>query len=195
MNPYLELFIVVFIANVLPAFAPPTWILLSNYQLSKGLDLWITVFVGIIAAALGRVLMYFYSLYFYRFLPAHKKEKIKELKAKLEKSKKGIAAFMFLYSLGPLPSNIIFIFSGIAKLPLIPIITGFVAGRFISYSFGILAFGRITSFLEENNIHVIGYLDAITLLITLALLFIDWHNSFIGGKHENRRYRRYTLTK
>ncbi|MEM4295610.1 MAG: hypothetical protein QXS91_02275 [Candidatus Anstonellales archaeon] len=195
MDIYIELFLVVLIANILPAFAPPTWLILSRYQIKDNLDVWQVILIGVIAAALGRLIMYYYSSYFMKFLPEHKKQQLHHLRMKLMKNKKAMLLFMFIYSLGPLPSNIIFILAGVSSLPILPIITGFVLGRLISYGFGVITLGKITSMLEENNIHVVQYLDLLAFLITIGLLFIDWHKHLRIGKHENRNYRRHTSRK
>jgi membrane protein YqaA with SNARE-associated domain len=172
---YFELFFVVFIANIMPAFAPPTWIILSTFKLKYNIDFIPLIFIGLLAAGLGRCVMYFYSKFFYKFLPEHKKQQIIKTKEKLAKKKKLIAFLIFLYSLGPLPSNIVFILSGLSSYPLLPVLSGFLLGRLLSYSFAVVTFDSFIYFLyEKAHINIVPYLDIVALVIAILLAFVDF---------------------
>ena len=55
MSPRLILFLAVFLLNVIPAFAPPTWMLFSflGFRFPSHID-WSFALIGAIAAATGR---------------------------------------------------------------------------------------------------------------------------------------------
>ncbi|RME79190.1 MAG: hypothetical protein D6769_03110 [Methanobacteriota archaeon] len=174
VEPYLYLLLTVFFFNLLPAFAPPTWVVLSNFQLSNGFDPFLTIAIGLVGALSGRVVMYYYSKHLYPFLPKKKKEKVAKLHKEALEHEEDLGLLMFFYSLGPLPSNVVFIFSGIAKIPLLPVALGFFFGRLISYGVAMFAFDTFLLGLKDYGINVLPYLDIISLLLTIAILFVDW---------------------
>src|SRR5882724_5294362 len=58
MTPNLILFLAVFLLNVIPAFAPPTWMVFSflGFRFPSHMG-WSFAFVGAIAATMGRSLL------------------------------------------------------------------------------------------------------------------------------------------
>jgi hypothetical protein len=54
---YLILGVLVFGVNIVPAFMPPTWIILAFFYLRYHLNLLPTVIIGAAAATLGRVVL------------------------------------------------------------------------------------------------------------------------------------------
>ena len=174
MSDYLTLFFFVFFFNLIPAFAPPTWVVLSRFSITDSLDPLTVLFVGVAAAVLGRTVMYFYSSFLYDFLPEKNKKKMEELRDAVREHKGNVGVLMFFYSLGPLPSNVVFIFSGLARLPLLPLLAGFFMGRLVSYSLGMFIFSSVINSLEGVGVHVLPYIDLVALALTLALVFVDW---------------------
>ncbi len=174
MISYIQLFLIISFFNVWPALAPPTWVVLGDLTLKWGLNPFIALFVGVLGAATGRGILYLFSEFFYPFLPDDKKAKVKHYRVVLYKQRFRLAELIFLYSLGPLPSNVIFILGGLIKAPFLPIATGFVLGRLLSYGMGIFLFNQGVTFLKDAGFNLLPYLDFITLLLTLALVFIDW---------------------
>ncbi len=175
---YGNLFFIVVIINLIPAFAPPTWALLTDAVLKWRADPWITLVVGLVGAALGRSIMYVYSTFFYKYVPAKKKARMEEIKQLIEKKKKGFAELVFVYSLGPLPSNFLFILGGLMELPFIPLLVGFVLGRAVSYGLAMYIFGEVVKGLEGSGYLILPYLDAAVLILTILLIFVDWEDLF-----------------
>ena len=52
---YLAIVGIVFVINVVPAFAPPTWAVLVLLRLETGVPSWSIVVLGAVSAALGRL--------------------------------------------------------------------------------------------------------------------------------------------
>ena len=54
---YVEVALIVFGLNLLPAFGPPTWAVLVLCKLNWHLDPWILVAIGVVTAGAGRYLL------------------------------------------------------------------------------------------------------------------------------------------
>ena len=114
---YLVIFLVVFVLNVIPIFAPPTWTVLSFVAIRFNPNIIVLALVGAVSATLGRLLLSRLSTVMIRqkFLSHGTRENIDAVKVRLEKNQKlGFAVFLF-YAFSPLPSNHLFKFNRIAK--------------------------------------------------------------------------------
>jgi membrane protein YqaA with SNARE-associated domain len=182
---YLQITGISFLLNIIPAFAPPTWIVLSLYKISNPtISSLIIAFFGVIGSVAGRVVMYYYSSWFRKYLPKKDLGHLNYLK-KIEKGKgKQLFILTFLYSLSPFPSNFIFIASGISGIEIIPVITGFGLGRFISYSllvYGVFQTSSWFGILGMGNIRIIADISGVILSILIVL--VDWKK--VHGKIKN----------
>jgi len=131
---HLQVIIMAFIVNVIPAFAPPTWIVLGLYKINyPELNYIALAFSGVIGSVSGRSVLYLYSKYFSKILPQNRLENISYMGNFIKNRKMGLFFSTFIYSLNPLPSNFLFISSGISGVRILPIISGFAVGRGISY--------------------------------------------------------------
>ena len=134
MTDYLILFAVVLGVNLLPAFGPPTWIIIVIYGLSTKMPLPALVIISATAAALGR----FALANAFRLARDHIPQKMKlNLKAAgeaVEKRKRGSLVAMGLFALSPLPSAQLFEAAGLTGLRLVHFTAAFFAGRIVSYS-------------------------------------------------------------
>lgn len=190
MFEYLIVFCIVFIANVLPIFGPPTWMILSVLAITYDLPLLEIVIVGAIASSLGRyVLAKYVGVLSERYLPKKQKKGIKHLRNFLS-YESGFVPFIvsFVYALSPLPSNIIFIVAGAARLGILSIISGFFIGRLISYS---IIVGVVKALVSTSNLFSLAYilLDVIGIGLALGILFADW-DKIIKHMIEKEKSRR-----
>ena len=179
IEEYIILFITVAFFNVLPAFAPPTWLVLAYAQLKNPeLELLLIVVVGMLGALTGRTIMYFYSKYFAKkLLKKRQKENLKLIKQLSQKKPVDVFIASLIYSLSPLSSNLMFIFAGGAEINIYPLMSGFLIGRMISYSIGIVAYIQGITFVEKNLHISIGFIaDIITLIVAILLMFVDWES-------------------
>ena len=184
MLEILILFVAVFFLNIIPAFAPPTWMALSYAGFRNPLySITLLAFVGATAATLGRLTLAKLSRVLVRqkLLSESTRENIDALKEGLEKRRKLTFSVCLFYALSPLPSNYLFIAYGLTSLELKLIAIPFFMGRFVGYNFwvfaGSIAAGKITLESTEGQ----SYLGVYFVLSQLLLLFlvylftkVDW---------------------
>lgn len=135
MTYYLAVLAVVFLANVVPAFAPPTWSILVFFTLNYELSTVPTIVLGIIGAASGR---YFLANLFRKYrskLPHWYLINMENAATHLTKSNAHIGALFLLFFLSPLSSAQLFEAAGIMKnIALRPLVLAFAGGRVITYT-------------------------------------------------------------
>ena len=131
-------FLVVLALNLLPAFAPPTWVALSffSYKFPEN-DIAMLALVGATAATLGRVILAksARSLVRGKLLSADTRQNIDAIKEKLQGRKTLTAGACLFYAFSPLPSNYLFIAYGLTTLELRILALPFFLGRLIGYNF------------------------------------------------------------
>jgi membrane protein DedA with SNARE-associated domain len=184
MSTLATLFVVVLLLNLVPAFAPPTWMAMSwvGFNISEG-NPFVFAVVAASAATIGRLVLarFARSLMRGRLMRESDRENIGVVEEWLKKRRKLTVGAFFLYALGPLPSNFLFIAYGLSGLPLRVIGAAFFAGRTISYSVW-AHLGRFTSaFIDPESEFEGGYLSgyfAITQLGLLGFVYLltklDW---------------------
>lgn len=171
--------LVIFWVNIIPAFAPPTWLVLSYFHVTSPQNFLLLILLGVTASTAGRyVLAKFSGKLFVRFASEKKKKEIDLIKEKLQK--KSTAKFMlsFIFSLGPLPSNAFFIAVGSTKLKLKEFLLGFFAGRTISYLFLVYTSGVLFSsfgdqLAGDTSLVTLG-VEIIGVIAIIAFFLIDW---------------------
>ena len=150
--------------------------LLVKYHLNP----WLVLAVGVPGSALGR---YFFSLYIQKFsgkvIARQKKEELRYVGKKLDRRWWQTWLLVFGYTLSPLSTTALFTAAGMTKVPVMHLIPPFLAGKFISDAAMVMA-GRYAAGSLTDLLHgTLGWKSlltgAITLLITAAFLFIDWH--------------------
>jgi len=190
MFEWITVFVTVLVANLLPIFGPPTWMILSIFAVTYNLPVLEIVVLGAVASSLGRfVLASYVRPISDRYLPRKQKKSITSLRNFL-KYEGGIVPFMvsFLYSLSPLPSNAIFIVAGAARLRMAMILAGFFTGRLISYG---LIVSTAKALVTTSNLFSPAYLllDAVGIALALGIIFADW-GKIIHNLIEREKRRR-----
>ena len=106
------LFLLILLLNLMPAFAPPTWMAMSwvGFNLPDGNPLIFAV-VAAGAATTGRVILATFarSLVRSRWIRESDRENIEIAARWLRKHRTLTAGAFFFYALSPLPSNYLFI--------------------------------------------------------------------------------------
>jgi len=175
MGPLLVLFLVVFLLNVIPAFAPPTWMVFSflGFRLPTHMD-WSFAFVGAVAAAMGRSLLGKLSriLIRNRWLSEAAKQSIKSLNLELEKRPNLTFGLFLFYAFTPLPSNYLFIAYGLTTMPLVRLVAPFFVGRFVSYYFWTMSAAAVSRKLELDETDAMAYFSVYFVFTQLALLAV-----------------------
>lgn len=189
MNDVAELvilFVVVFALNVVPAFAPPTWMALSWAGFSHLLDVpLIAALIAAVAATSGRLVLARLSRVIIRnrFMSDAMRSNIDVTKEQIEQHRKLTFAAFLLYAFSPFPSNYLFIAYGLTPLPLRLVAIPFFIGRTASYSFFIFVGAEVSKRLALEGTDAQSYFGAyflITQLVLLGVVFvfarIDWRH-------------------
>jgi hypothetical protein len=176
------LFVLVFLLNVVPAFAPPTWIAVSLFGLRypDASPLALAV-VSAPAATAGRIALAKLStrLVRNRFLTEKTRANIDVIRRWLERRVAMTAAGTLVFAFSPLPSNCLFIAYGLTSLRLRYIAAPFAIGRFVSYAGWSWAAQSLAERLSAQHprsffdgYFVLGQVVGLLLLIAFARL--DW---------------------
>jgi membrane protein DedA with SNARE-associated domain len=177
---YLLVFLGSLAVDLVPVVAPPAWTLMAFLLVKYQLTLWLVLAVGVPGSALGR---YLFSLYIKKFsntvITRHKKEELRYVGKKLDQRWWQAWLLVFGYTLSPLSTSALFTAAGMTKVPMLHLIPPFLAGKFISDTVMVMA-GRYAAGSLTDLLHgALGWKSlltaAITLLITAAFLFLDWH--------------------
>jgi len=183
------LFIMVFVLNVLPAFAPPTWTTMSFIGLAiPNIDVLLLASVAAVAATCGRIVLAKLSrgIVRQRFLSEQSRRNVDAIKTAIENRRAMTIGTFLGYSLSPLPSNYLFIAYGLTSLPIAFLSVPFLIGRFVSYAFWTRTASTIGDWLDwdwfESAPYFLGYyLLSQLLLIPVIYAFtrIDWNALFV----------------
>ena len=182
------LFIVVFVLNLLPAFAPPTWTTMSFIGLAiPNIDVLLLALVAATAATCGRVLLAKLSrvVVRQRFMTEQARRNVDAIKIGIENRRATTLGTFLGYSLSPLPSNYLFIAYGLTSLPLAFLAAPFFIGRLVSYAFWTRTASTVGDWLDWDWFESAAYFVAYFLLSQLLLIPViygftklDWHALF-----------------
>lgn len=196
MFDYLIVFFSIIVINAIPAFMPPTWTVLFLLSFMFHIPIIELAIIGAAASSIGRYILAIYSGPLAdRFLPKQQKKSVKYLKNFLSYEGSAMPFFVsFLYALGPLPSNVLFILVGAAHVELKSVLSGFCIGRLISYGVLVSISKELVKSVSLAQLFSPGYLllDALGLFVAVAILFMDWEK-LIKKLIEREKTRRAEL--
>jgi len=177
---YAEVTLMAFIVNIVPAFAPPTWIVLSLYKIQyPGMSSLALAFFGVLGSVIGRFVMYHYSRVIGKHVPQRYADNLKYFRKFIEGKKLGLFLGTFIYSLSPFPSNFLFMASGISGISVLPLVVGFALGRFVSYASLIYVtyetFGYFHGF-GAGNMKLLA--DLFGIVASILIIFVDWKKMY-----------------
>ncbi len=180
----LSLFAIIFVLNSLPAFAPPTWMVVSAIALSRpDANPWLTALIAATAATAGRLVLakLAFILVRQRWLGSHTKENIDLVKDRLERHRAMTFGAVLAYTCSPLPSNSLFIAYGLTSLPLAPVAAASFLGRFLTYSVWVVVAMGVAQKVVFDAGSIFAYLGGYfvatqTFMLALVVLFakLDW---------------------
>ncbi len=190
MSHLIVVFATVYVLNVIPAFAPPTWMVLSFIGFNEPqLNPFSIAVVGAFAATFGRMTLALFSLRIIRnkLLNERSKENIDAVKNALEKHKSQTAWALLAYSFTPLPSGHLFIAYGLTTLPIRLFAIPFFIGRLASYAFWV---SLVHETYEVLDMDYLGeYLSTFFIVTQAALLLliyaftkVDWRAALTEKK-------------
>ncbi len=182
------LFIVVFVLNLLPAFAPPTWTTMSFIGLAiPNIDALLLALVAATAATSGRIVLAKFSRTVVRqkLLTEQARRNVDAIKSGIENRRAMTVGTFLGYSLSPLPSNYLFIAYGLTSLPIMLLALPFFVGRFVSYAFWATTASTVGDWLDWDWFESAPYFAAYFLLSQLLLIPViygftrlDWQTLF-----------------
>ncbi|HEV2387961.1 MAG TPA: hypothetical protein VGS20_11980 [Candidatus Acidoferrales bacterium] len=183
------LFAAVFLLNLIPAFAPPTWMALSLLGLRyPQLNLTLFALVAATAATAGRLALAKLSRVIIRgrFLSDDTKRNIDAIRTGLEGRKKVTFGVFLFYAFSPFPSNYLFIAYGLTTMELRLIAAPFFLGRAISYSFWGHSAAAVARRVTMGGSDAVSYLSGYFILSQILLLYVvylftrvDWRALFV----------------
>ncbi len=174
--------LIVFGINLLPAFGPPTWLILVALHSQWHLNPVALVILGAGAAASGRFVLASSATSLRPHLPRRYQENVARAGEKLLQRRKRAITLIALFLLSPLPSAQLFIAAGLLELPLVPITLAFFAGRLVTYSLYLAAAGAATHALSQVVGDIWGSpwsvaIELLMVLATVVLPMIPWKRS------------------
>ncbi len=186
------LFLVIFTLNVIPAFAPPTWLVFSfvgfHFPTQNGVDLAIA---GALAATLGRLTLAKLSGIVIRqkFMGEDARRNVDAIRENLQGRTRLTFGMFLVYAFSPLPSNYLFIAYGLTAMDLKLIALPFFLGRTVSYSFWRFASAAVAQKIAMESEDTLPYFSVYFIVSQIAFLFlvyaftrIDWHLIFTEHK-------------
>ncbi len=183
----------VFTVNLMPAFGPPTWIVLAFLKIRYDVPSVPLVVVGASASAAGRYTLARGAHALRRHLPQDRREGLELLGRRLEAEPALSAGMLGTFLVSPLPSAQLFIAAGLAEVRLGRLTAVFFAGRLVTYS--IYVAGTVVAVNQFGDVLTHGLyspygiaLQILMLLGLVALIRVDWPAAF--ERFDARRRRR-----
>ena len=176
--------VIIFTLNVVPAFAPPTWMALSwiGFEHPQYNPFGVALF-GAAAATAGRVVLAKLSrtIIRQRFMSEASRANIEVIREAIDGHRALTAGTFLFFAFSPFASNFLFIAYGLTSSPLRLVAIPFFLGRFISYSFFVFAASEVSQRLALNgsdaqNYFGIYFVASQFLFMGALYLFtrIDW---------------------
>jgi len=188
------IFIVVFLLNVLPAFAPPTWAVVSFVGLTiPAADfVWLPL-VAAVAATSGRIVLAKLSraLVRQRLLSERTRRNIDTIRVGIQRRPALSFGALLGYSFSPLPSNYLFIAYGLTAQPIAFLALPFFIGRLVSYAFWIRTASTVgdwldidLDWLQSAPYFAIYFILSQLLLAPVIYSFtrLDWRALIVEGR-------------
>ncbi|HXI90096.1 MAG TPA: hypothetical protein VNO24_08790 [Blastocatellia bacterium] len=193
---FLIIFLVVFVLNVVPIFAPPTWSVLSFIAIRFNSNIILLAAVGAVAATLGRLVLAKLSTVIVRqrFMSDETRKNIDAVKERLERNSKVTFGAVLFYAFSPFPSNHLFIAYGLTALKLKLIAIPFLLGRIVSYAFLAFTASSVAQMLDYESVNsrsFFSYYFVASQLFGLLTIYvftrIDWDRVFTEKRLRWRR--------
>lgn len=190
------IFLVVFVLNVIPILAPPTWSVLSFIAIRFNSNIILLAVVGAVAATLGRLVLAKLSTVIVRqrFLSDETRKNIDAVKERLERNSKVTFGVLLFYAFSPFPSNHLFIAYGLTALKLKLIAIPFLLGRVVSYAFLAFTASSVAQMLDYESVtsrSFFSYYFIASQLFGLLTIYvftrIDWDRVFTEKRLRWRR--------
>ena len=192
MSAILLVFVIVLALNIIPAFAPPTWMVFSflGFRFPEHAG-WTLAITGALAATIGRCILAEMSRVIVRghWLGAASRNNLDSLRDELQRRPRLTFSLLLFYAFTPLPSNSVFIAYGLTTMNILRIAIPFFLGRFVSYLFWARSSALVSRKFDVDKSEALGYFSVYFVLTQLALIGIVYIFARIDWKavlHERR---------
>jgi hypothetical protein len=184
VNPFLLVFVVVLTLNVIPAFAPPTWMIFSflGFRFPQYAG-WALALTGALAATLGRCILARMSRAIVRqhWLSEAARKNVDTVRDEVLKRPRLTFGVLLFYAFSPLPSNTVFIAYGLTTMKILRIAVPFFLGRSVSYALWFRGAAVVSGRLDLGGGAALGYFTVYFVIVQTAFLVavyvftrIDW---------------------
>lgn len=181
MEIYLIAAIVIIAINILPAFAPPTWMALVFFLVNYDLNPVALVALGVASATSGRAILAWYFRKFSHLVPTRFSQNVEYAGSYLSNKLSKRFAVLALFLISPISSAQLFEAAGMAKsVALKPLLAAFALGRTVSYSTYVMGASVVAaSSMGQLLIHDLTSPWAIAAQMAMIVAFIifgliDW---------------------
>ena len=183
---YLGILVILFGMNVSPILMPPSWVVLASlYVAYPTFDPLYLSLLGATGATGGRFLLTYISSAGRKFIGEQRKTSLDTVGQYLKSKRYGFFLISFLFAIGPLPSNILFITYGIIKARTVGMFAGFWLGRVIAY-FVMISVSPVVfrPFIDlfTDEIYGIILFDLLGILSVIIFASIDWRKLIVERK-------------
>ena len=183
----------VFLVNLMPAFGPPTWIVLAFVKIRYDIPAVPLVLVGATCSAGGRYTLARSARALRAHLPAERRDNLELVGRRLESQPATAAGMLGVFLVSPLPSAQLFIAAGLAQVRLERLTFVFFCGRLVTYSIyvagTVVAVDKFGDVLTHGLYSPVGIALQVAMLAGLVLLVrVDWSKVFLRID-ERRRQR------
>jgi hypothetical protein len=135
VSQYLLALGVIFLSNVVPAFAPPTWTILVFFTLRHDLQPAYLVLLGVLGATTGRAILASTFRAIRAWLPKGYVANMEDIGIYIDGHARRTFGLVLLFFISPISSAQLFEGAGIIqRIRLKPLLAAFAGGRLISYS-------------------------------------------------------------
>ena len=171
-------------ANLLPAFAPPTWSILVFFTLRYHMNPVALVLLGVMSATLGRAILANVFRTIRGWLPKGYVANMERIGVRIGEHPRKTFGLLALFFISPISSAQLFEAAGIIKrIALGPLLLAFAGGRLISYSIyvsgaGVLKETSLGQIVQKEFTSPIAIVIQILLIIGLvALGNVKWNGA------------------
>ena len=130
----ISLGVVVFLCNLAPMFAPPTWSIIVYFLITHDLNPAAAVIVAAIAAGTGRYSLALYTRALRNYIPEKARKNLYDAGVVFDSSKNRRFGLLALFVISPLPSAQLFEAAGLMHMNLKRLTLAFFSGRIVTYS-------------------------------------------------------------
>lgn len=180
----LTFFALIFTLNLIPAFAPPTWMALSwiGFDHPQFNPVAVAV-IAALAATAGRIVLARLSqlIIRQRFMSDATRANVDIIKDKIEGHRTLTSGTFLVFAFSPFPSNYLFIAYGLTSLPIWRVAAPFFLGRCVSYTFFVYTASEASQYLANHGTAAKQYFGVYFVLsqfffigLVYLLTRIDW---------------------